>query len=369
MARGHVRQRGKGWSYVIHHEALDKPEWSRQQPTKADAERLMTARLAELDRGVGVALAKETVSVYVRAWLKGRKRITTATRLNYQAEIEKRIIPYLGTIKLARLKPEQVAVWHRDLKDAGESDAAILMAHTVLSMALKQAHVWGHVAQNVAALVERPVKPTAREYVWWEPDEARQFLAATAESDDAALYRLALAGLLRRGELLALLWEDVDLGRRRIVVRRTITKSALPGVTWEIGIPKGKRSRIVTIDAETVAALRHHKEQQAFRRARSTQWIEHGLVFPNRDGKIEHQQVVRDRFIRATKDAGVRAIRFHDLRHTGATLLLRGGVSIKVVSDMLGHANVSITSSVYLHVSESMQDDAADVMGRMLGGS
>jgi integrase len=135
-----------------------------------------------------------------------------------------------------------------------------------------------------------------------------------------------------------------------------------------IEAPKDHEQRVVPIDDETAAVLARHRERQVFQRARSDRWEEHDLIFPGRDGGMISAEMVRRRFRQAVEDAGVTPLHFHGLRHTGATLLLRGGVPLKVVSDILGHANISFTARTYLHVGESMQDEAAQAMGRMLGG-
>jgi integrase len=363
-----TRKRGKGWSYIIRHESLSKPEWSRQQPTKGDAERLAVARLVQLDQGLGIGGSKETVGVYMHNWLAGRKSIRASTRVVYRTVIEQQITPYLGDIPIAKLRSDQIAAWHGKMLADGKSQRAVNYAQVVLTAGLRQAVKWGYIPRDPSALVERGVVASKDEVRWWEPEEVQTFLAATTEHQDAALYRLALSSCLRYSELTALRWEDVDLKRQRVLVRRTWSRSGVRGMPWMIEAPKDHEQRIVPIDDETVAVLVRHKERQVFARARSDRWEEHDLIFPGRDGGMISAEMVRRRFRQAVTDAGVSSLHFHGLRHSGAMLLLRAGVSLKVVSDILGHSNISFTARTYLHTSESMQDEAAQAMGRMLGG-
>jgi len=235
-------------------------------------------------------------------------------------------------------------------------------------MALKQAVRWEYIASNPAALVERP-RVVAVEHRWWTPEQARRFLAATVDDDNQPLWRLALASCLRQSELLALRWQDVDVAGHRVHVRRTWSRSGIKGAPWVIEEPKGKRQRVVVIDVDTVATLLRHRERQAFMRSRSTRWVDGDLVFPNRDGGMVPGETARRHFRAAIAATELPEIRFHALRHTGATMLLAGGVPPKVVSEMLGHASLATTEQIYLHVLDEMQDDAADVMGRLLGGT
>ena len=358
--RGHVRRRGKGWVYVIRHPSLAKVEWSRQQPTADDAERLMTARLAELDKGLGARLSRDTVAAYLDAWLDGRTDVSRSTLAHYRWVVKGMIAPYLGKMKLQKIAPEDIAIWHAALIRKGYQPATIRDAHRILSAGLRRAFKWGHLPSNPAALVSPPaLERTERQ--WWTAAEAQAFLDATEEHPDGTLYRLALATGMRRGELAALCWEDIDWKRSRVVVQRSITRG--DGQYWTSGPPKTKRSRVVVVGASTMAALRRHQERQAFVSRGSK------LVFPNRDGGVQSLEPITRRFNRAVRDAELPAIRFHDLRHTAATLMLEGMVPLKVVSERLGHTKVSTTSDLYQHVGETMQEQAADVMERLLGGS
>jgi integrase len=177
---------------------------------------------------------------------------------------------------------------------------------------------------------------------------------------------------LREGELLALRWEDVDLEATKpaLLVRRTLTRGE-NGRGWVFGTStKSGKGRRVRLTWQGIEALKDHRKRQLEEQMRlAGLWQDHGLVFPSEFGSLFNPSNLRNRsFKRIKARAGVRAdLRFHDLRHTCATLLLREGVNPKVVSEMLGHASVTITLNTYSHVLPDMQDSAANAMESAMG--
>jgi integrase len=366
--RGHVRRRGKGWVFVIRHPALEKAqEWSRQYPTEDEAQVALSARLVELDRGVGIGGSKDTVEQFMAAWLVSKKSIRASSRVLYADTIRLHINPYLGEMLLTKLGPRHIAAWHGRLLRDGRSQRTVNYAQRVLTAGLRQAVKWGYISRDPSALVERATV-TPKEAKWWTQAEARAFLAATEDTRFGTLFRVAIAACLRYSEVSALRWDDVDLKAKRITIRRTWSRSGVPGMPWIEELPKDHEIRTVPIDDATVAALVRHRDQQAFARSSNSRWVDNGLVFPGRDGQMVCAETVRRALRRDIEQAGVPVLSFHGLRHTGATLLLLAGVPLVVVSRILGHSSVSFTASVYLHVDAGMLNDAGDGMGRMLSG-
>jgi integrase len=195
--------------------------------------------------------------------------------------------------------------------------------------------------------------------------------AARAERLEA-LYVLVVHCGLREGQLLALRWEDADVeaGKLALMVRRTLTRGE-DGRGWVVGAStKSGKGRRVRLTRRAVAALKDHRKRQLEERMRlAGLWQDQGLVFPNECGSPFNPSNLRNRSLKRIKArSGVREdLRFHDLRHTCATLLLREGVNAKVVSEMLGHASITITLNTYSHVLPDMQDSAADAMEAALG--
>ena len=198
-------------------------------------------------------------------------------------------------------------------------------------------------------------------------EECATFLEAASGERLEALYVLAVHCGLREGELLALRWEDADLeaAKPALLVRRTITRGE-DGRGWVVGASiKSGKGRRVRLTRRAVAALKDHRKRQLEERMRlAGLWQDQGLVFPNESGSPFNPSNLRNRsFKRIKARSGAREdLRFHDLRHTCATLLLREGVNAKVVSEMLGHASITITLNTYSHVLPDMQDSAADAM-------
>jgi integrase len=246
----------------------------------------------------------------------------------------------------------------------GRSPATVRLMHAVLRSSLAQALKWRLVARNVCDAVEPPrVRPP--QVTTWTATEARAFLAGTADDDLAGLWVTALVTAMRLGELLALRWEDVDLDRGNLAVRRTATRGADGRFT--VGEPKGGRSRQVVLAPDAIAALRRHRARQAERRLRlGSPWHDQGLVFDRGDGSGLTHQAVEERMRRRVSRLGLRSIRFHDLRHSAATLLLEMGVHPKIVSELLGHAGIAITMDRYSHVTEAMHREAAEQLGELL---
>ena len=172
---------------------------------------------------------------------------------------------------------------------------------------------------------------------------------------------------MRRGELLGIQWSDVDLGRARIAVRRSLVTVGHEVVVSEPKTAKGRRS--VALDPATVASLKVWRLHQAAERlAWGPAWIDSGLVFTREDGRPLHPREVTRAFSRHVLAAGVPIIRLHDLRHTHATLALAAGVHPKVVQERHGHANIAITLDTYSHAIPAMQESAAATVARLVFG-
>jgi integrase len=279
--------------------------------------------------------------------------------------VERHIVPGLGRVKLKRLTPAHVRGLYREKLDAGLAPRTVQYTHTTLNKALKQAVADGLIPRNPAANVKAPrprrseVKPLSREQV------NVLFEAATGHRLEA-LYVLAVTAGLREGELLALRWEDADLEASMLQVRRVLSE-ARSGRIFEA--PKSGKGRSVRLTRKAIAALRvHRKRQLEERMARAGLWQEQGLVFPSSVGTPLSARNLQRHFKAMLERAGLpKSTRFHDLRHTCATLLLRQGVHAKYVQELLGHADISLTLNVYSHVLPDMGDAAAGAMDDALG--
>ena len=237
----------------------------------------------------------------------------------------------------------------------------------MLRRALGQATQWGLVARNVASLVTPP-RVRRKEMTALSPDQARSLLAAAQSDRLEALYVLALTTGMRQGEMLALRWQDVDLDGGTLQVKATLQ---LTHEGFDLAEPKTVRSRRqVALTTGAVEALHQHRARQLEERLRlGAVWEDNDLVFANEVGRPIAAPNLRNRsFYHLLQRAGVPRIRFHDLRHTAATLMLGKGVHPKVVAEMLGHSQIAVTLDLYSHVTPNMQKQATEALEAVLNG-
>jgi integrase len=246
------------------------------------------------------------------------------------------------------------------------STSSVHHLHATLHKALNDAERLRLVARNVSTLVNVP-RMAESEIHPLSQEEARKFLAVARGTRLAALYALALATGMRQSEMLGLQWPEIDLDAGLIRVRWQLKHEE---GRWVWKQPKTRRSRRqIALSASTVAILRAHRvAQEEQRLLMGSAWEDHELVFCTRHGRPLAARNIYRAFHSLLEKGGIRRVRFHDLRHTAATLLLASRVNPKVVSEMLGHAAVAITLDIYSHVLPDMQQDAAATLERVLYG-
>lgn len=321
------------------------------------------------DRADGLVFDDENVTVgeYLDTWLKGSVRgsVRQSTLDRYESAIQLHIEPALGRLRLKKLTPAHLAGFYQDRLDAGLAPATVNKLHAILHKAFDQAVKWNMVPRNVTNAVKAP-RPRPKEMSALSADETRRLLEAARGDKLEALYVLAVTTGMRQGELLALKWQDVDLENATISVRRTLTKS---GGRLLLGEPKTKKSRRTIHVTETVVrALREHLARQMEHMQRlGDLYQDEGLVFASEVGSPINPTNLRKRsFASLLKRAKLAEIRFHDLRHTCATLLLTSNVHPKYVQELLGHATIAITLDTYSHVLPGMGAQVASAMDKVL---
>jgi integrase len=299
--------------------------------------------------------------------------VKETTYANYAYITRVHVSPAVGRVKLKSLSPTHVRGFYGEKARSGLAAATVKKMHVVLRKALAQVVSDGLIPRNAADGVKPPrVSAPGEEIKPLDSEECAAFLEATRGEKLEALYVLAIHCGLREGELLALRWKDANLEavKPALLVRRTLTRGE-NGRGYVIGAStKSGKGRRVRLTPPAVAALREHKKRQLEERMRlAGLWQDQNLIFPNEAGRTFNPSNLRNRSFRRIKArANVREdLRFHDLRHTCATLLLSEGVNVKVVSEMLGHASVTITLNTYSHVLPDMQDSAVDAMEAVLG--
>jgi integrase len=253
---------------------------------------------------------------------------------------------------------------YREKLDSGSALRTVQYIHTTLRKALRDAVSDELVPRNVADGIKAP-RPKKKEINPLNPDQAKTFLQAVRSDRFEALYVLAVHCGLRQGELLGLKWADVDLEAGKLRVRRTLslTKS---GHVYEQ--PKNWRGRSIELTQAASETLGVHLKRQLEEiKDLGDDYQDQGLIFPGERGQPMRPWTLTRKFERILKRAGLPHIRFHDLRHTCATLMLCEGVHIKIVQELLGHSDVTITLNTYSHVLPSMGGEAAGAMDRIFG--
>jgi integrase len=364
---GTIRQRPDGrWEARLH-----LPDGTRKSfygATRQDVARRLAEGRRDRDKGLPIVREKQAVATFLADWLEVvRPTVKPRTWIRYRQLVSKHANPALGTIKLMKLTPQQVQGMYANKLAEGLSTTTVNHLHAVLHRAFDQAVRWGLVVRNVCDLVDAP-RMAHHEMQVLTPDQAKIFLAAAQGHRLEALFVLALTTGLREGELLALKWRDLDLDLDggTLQVRGSLQRTD-EGLV--IGTPKTPQSRRhVGLTTAAITALRAHRTRQLEERLQlGPSWHDHDLVFANAIGRpLEASDLLQRQFYPLLQRAGLPHIRFHDLRHTAATLLLLQGIHPKVVSEMLGHSQVGITLNLYSHVLPNMQRDATAAMDRLL---
>ena len=322
-------------------------------------ERLARMRAQALD-GMLSNAQRFTVSAFLARWLEdaARSAVSPSTHQLYEGLIRLHINPRTGGVPLSRLTPVHVQGMLGAMERDGASPRLRQMVLGVLHQALGQAVRWSIVPRNICDAVTRPRAPRQTMQAL-TPDQVIRLLTAAKDDRLEALYVLAVTTGLRQGELLGLQWEDVDLPEAVLHVHHTLHE--LNGRLW-IGEPKTTRARRqVDLPVIAVTALKDHRERM------TREAYADGLVFCNtQGGPLRKSNLLRRSFLPLLKRTGLPAIRFHDLRHTAATLLLAQGVHPKIVQERLGHSQISLTLDTYSHVLPSMGREAASKLDALL---
>jgi integrase len=336
--------------------------------TKAEALAKRNKALADYHAGLLVFNTENpSVREYLERWLNDsvKHRVKVTTFESYSTEIHRHVVPTLGRLKLNKLTAMHLQNLYSTKQNDGLSPRTVDYLHGLIKQALKQAHRWGLVAQNVAEAVDPP-RQQRKEMKCLSHEQARRLLKSVRGDRLEALYVLAVTAGLRQGELLGLKWEDVDFEAKTLSVRRTLS-AAKEGPIFTT--PKSAKSRRrLTLTESAVEALKGHRERQSEEKVMvGGTWRDQDLVFCSVVGTPMSRHNLHNRsFKPLLKRAGLPNIRFHDLRHTCATLLLKKGTHPKIVQELLGHATVFITLDTYSHVLPGMDGEAAAGMEDLL---
>ncbi|MDW7730691.1 MAG: tyrosine-type recombinase/integrase [Bacillota bacterium] len=370
---GHICSRGKNtWLVRVYMgtdaEGKRKNHNKTIHGTKKEAQAYLNKVLREKDTGSFVDPSKEFIKDFMDNWLENvaKPRIRAKTYRSYEQLVRLYIKPSLGDIKLSQLTPAQIHSMYSKMTEEELSSRTVRYTHTVLRNALDQAVKFGELYRNPADIVDLP-RHEKKEMKALTPEEAARFLSATTCSTLKPLFSLMVTTGMRPSEALGLKWPDVDLNNGRITVNRILSRT---GKHWKLEEPKTTRSRrTIPLSVTVIKDLREHKKKQSviILAAEEGKYNEQDFVFADDTGEpLSDRNIIARHFKPLLKDAKLPDIRLYDLRHTCATLLLSAGENPKVVSERLGHANITLTLDTYSHVLPDMQQGAADKLEELL---
>ena len=369
----YVGKRGVSWRAVVD-VGKDPVTGKRLQrrvtaKTRRECEAAVARLLAEvqdqrvvLDRGM-------TVSEFAGRWLEGKYgHVREATHRRYADLMRLHILPTIGRLKMRELGPAQIQSLHSVWRAAGLSPTSAYHAHYILHGMLGQAVQWRILVTNPCKLVKAPRRAKV-EISTWSAAEVSRVVTAASSSPLEALWSVALCTGMRRGELLGLMWHDIDFQQAELCVRRTLSRGGKN--QFVVGTPKTKSSlRSIALPAIAVTHLIRLQEEQDKRRQRAGDaWHDEGFVFTNELGEPLHPNAVTRQFDELIAMAAVPRIRIHDLRHTNATLLLTQNIHPKIVQERLGHSTISMTLDLYSHAAPHLQRQAAVTLDQILDGN
>jgi integrase len=329
-------------------------------------EKLKTA-LHEQQQGVLATGPQQTLKRYLEHWLEEvhRPTIRSRTYTRYRELLRIHILPALGHYPLQKLTPQHIQAFYAQKTKEGLSASTVHVMHAILHKALDKAVQWNLVARNVCDSVSLP-RRARHEIQPLTVEQSQQFLAAAKGHALEALFVLALITGLRRGELLALKWSDINLTDGTLQVKRNLTRAPEGGYT-EAETKTAKSRRNIILVTSAVEVLKQHRVRQLEAKLKAgTLWQERDLVFCTSHGTYLNAEYVLSPFKQLLLKAGLPDIRLHDLRHSTATLLLSMGIHPKVVQEMLGHSQIGITMDIYSHMMPTLQREAATRLDALL---
>jgi integrase len=342
--------------------------------TRREVQEKLKTALHEQQQGILVTGPQQKVGQFLIHWLEDvhKQSIRPRTYERYEEIVRLHLAPGIGHHQLQKLLPQHLQAFYAKKLEEGLSTTTVISFHNVLHKALKTAVRWNLIARNPCDLVSPPrrkrfeIRPLSLQQI-------HQLLAAARGHRQEALFILALATGMRRGELLALKWQDLDLEQGTLQVRRILTRipSKLQGRGFEEAEPKtDKGRRSIVLPAFAAEALKQHRLTQLEAKLKAgPAWQDHDYVFCTSIGT--HLNPTRDVLgvlNSLLEKAGLPDIRFHDLRHSSATMLLGMKVHPKIVQEILGHSQIAITLDIYSHVLPTMQEEAMHRVDEALGG-
>lgn len=337
--------------------------------TRKEAQKWVQDIRNQVDAGMTFESAKITFGEFLIEWLATKKHHVAEQTWSYYCQLVKDYIdPALGMIRLRELNSRQIQRYYNERVAEGVGLRTVQKTHTVIHASLNSARKFGMIPYNPDDATNPP-KPKPKAMKFLNREQIKLFLETAKKTKDRhyALYYLALVTGMRQGELLALSWDNIDLEKGILNVKFNL-KRMPGGGGLQLDKPKTKSSiRSIKLGQESIEVLKAQKQKIVLEKeAVQGLWHHEGFVFPSTVGKAMDSTSLLKQFRKLLKLAGLPKIRFHDLRHTAASLMLNNGVDVLVASQRLGHAQPSITLNTYGHLMPSMQNEAANILDTLI---
>jgi integrase len=337
--------------------------------SKPNAQKRLRQLLTDLDKGMFVKPCKGTITEYLRSWLTDYcLNLSPRTRELYSYMCEKHIIPSIGNIPLAELKPPHVQHLYAEKLSSGLSPRTVQIIHVTLHKALKTAVKAGLVVRNVTEAVDTP-RVQRHEIHTMDETDIHLFLDTARSTEYFTFFYTLLFTGCRRSELLAVRWQDVDLLLRQLSITRSMQYLRGAKIPITFKEPKTQNSRrSIVLSRSTVEVLKEHRVVQEKRREslHLPPVSPSDLIFSHYNGTPLLPQSVTQAWERLARRSGLAGVRLHDARHSHASLMLKQGIHLKVVSERLGHSGIQITADTYSHITPGLQQAAADMFDDLL---
>lgn len=334
--------------------------------TQREAREWVQKTTIQVDDGLSFSATQITFKEFMHYWLDSAKpSIRPNTVRQYGYVVNNHIPDGLGKVKLKDLRPEMIQVLINKKLEEGLSTRTVELIFAVVRRALNQAVQQSILPRNPIKGVTKP-KPKRPEMVTLTDTQVRTLLLAVRDTRFEALYQIAVTTGMRKGEILGLKWSDLDWVNRTLHVQRQLLRINNQGLVFDA--PKSKASRrVIVLGEATIEKLRGHQTLQHKERLfAGERWQEYDLIFPSTIGTpMEPRNCVRH-FKETLREANLPNVRFHDLRHSAASLMLQQGTHPKIVQERLGHASISLTLDTYSHVIPTMQEEVAAKIDELL---
>lgn len=371
--RGHITKRGKNSYSIVLDIGTDPATGRRRQQrisikgTKKNAEKRLSELLHQIDNGIFIRPSKTTLSEYLERWLKEYcwSNLAPRTAEGYEFIVRRHLIPTLGQIPLTELKPEHLQHLYSEKLSTGRADGkgglsprSVRYCHSTLHKALMTAVKLGMIVRNPADAVEQP-RLQHHEMLTMNELDVHIFLEFAKSTAHYALFYTALFTGMRRSELLALRWQDVDLILCQLSVNRTVHQLHTGVIVFRQ--PKTDKSRrLIALSPSTITVLRDHREaQKKLRQSLGQALSDDDLVFCQLEGKPLLPDSITHAWMKLARRVGLKGIRLHDARHSHASLMLKQGIHPKIVQERLGHSTIAVTLDTYSHITPGLQEAAA----------